>query len=430
MKTSIKTTAALALTLTAATAGAPVPPESAPAPDNSAPKGLTMERLGLVSSDAHPFLRDTRILAEGRLRYEYGDIDGLESSDAITFRSRLGLETGELAGFSALVEGESTYKLGGDYAEFPGFNNGRTVIADPDNYELNRAQLHYAHESYGALTVGRQYINLDDQRFVGAVGWRQNSQTFDAVTVNLTALEHVTVSYSWIDRVNRIFGDKSPSANLKRWKSDSHLIHVATDSMPGGKLVGFAYLLDFESAPASSSNTYGLTYSGQTDTALAGSQSWHYLASSAYQEDAGNNPDSYGAWYFRGETGLNWAKVTSGIGAEVLGSDNGDAAFQTPLGTNHKFNGFADAFLTTPDSGLRDFYCWVGGTCPLKVNHKLIFHYFQGDHGRGHIGNELDYVATKQLYPGISVTGKLAYLDGQNTQPDTFRGSIQLDYKF
>jgi hypothetical protein len=31
------------------------------------------------------------------------------------------------------------------------------------------------------LTLGRQRINLDDQRFVGSVGWRQNEQTFDAV---------------------------------------------------------------------------------------------------------------------------------------------------------------------------------------------------------------------------------------------------------
>lgn len=430
--TSVVTSAALSLAISAASAGTTETVETpAPeAPAAPAKSGLTMERLGLASATTTPFLRDTRILIDGRLRYEHGDIDGLDSSDAFTLRNRIGIETGSLAGFSALAEGEHTIDLGGTYAPYPGFNDGRTVIADPDNLELNRAQVQYANDEYGALTVGRQYINHDDQRFVGAVGWRQNNQTFDSIGLQFTGIKHVTVNYAWVDQVNRIFGQNAPSANLERWKSDSHLINLSTDVIPAGKLVGYAYLLDFENAAAKSSNTYGLTYSGATDATIGGSQKWNYLLSSAYQESAGGNPDNYGAWYFRGETGLKWEKVFTGIGAEILGSDNGEAAFQTPLGTNHKFNGFADAFLTTPDSGLQDFYVWVGGTCPLKLKHKFIFHYFQGDSGRGHIGNEFDYVASKALNDYVSITGKLAYLDGQGSQADVFRGSIQLDYKF
>ena len=32
-------------------------------------------------------------------------------------------------------------------------------------------------------------------------------------------------------------------------------------------------------------------------------------------------------------------------------------ALQTPLATLHKFNGWADLFLTTPNAGLEDAYC-------------------------------------------------------------------------
>lgn len=33
------------------------------------------------------------------------------------------------------------------------------------------------------LTIGRQRMNLDDQRFVGSSNWRQNEVTFDAMGV-------------------------------------------------------------------------------------------------------------------------------------------------------------------------------------------------------------------------------------------------------
>ncbi|HXF15821.1 MAG TPA: hypothetical protein VN496_02395 [Burkholderiales bacterium] len=41
---------------------------------------------------------------------------------------------------------------------------------------------------------------------------------------------------------------------------------------------------------------------------------------------------------------------------EVLGSNNGQYAFQFPLATNHLFQGWADVFLTTPRQGIRDSY--------------------------------------------------------------------------
>jgi hypothetical protein len=50
------------------------------------------------------------------------------------------------------------------------------TIADPQTLGLNRLQVQYATKAL-TVTLGRQRINLDDQRFVGSVGWRQNEQT-------------------------------------------------------------------------------------------------------------------------------------------------------------------------------------------------------------------------------------------------------------
>ena len=38
------------------------------------------------------------------------------------------------------------------------------------------------------LIFGRQRIKLDDDRFIGNVGWRQNEQTFDALTFKTMAI--------------------------------------------------------------------------------------------------------------------------------------------------------------------------------------------------------------------------------------------------
>jgi hypothetical protein len=49
------------------------------------------------------------------------------------------------------------------------------------------------------------------------------------------------------------------------------------------------------------------------------------------------------------EVGTTVASVNVKVGYELLGSDNGEYGFATPLATLHKFNGWADQFLGTPD---------------------------------------------------------------------------------
>ena len=46
-------------------------------------------------------------------------------------------------------------------------------------------------------------------------------------------------------------------------------------------------------------------------------------------------------------------------GIEYL-EGNGTIGFSTPLATLHKFQGFADVFLTTPASGITDAYGKLG----------------------------------------------------------------------
>ena len=160
------------------------------------------------------------------------------------------------------------------------------------------------------------------------------------------------------------------------------------------------------------------------------SASFIYDLQWATQQDYDANAADYSAQYYRVEGGMDWNKsIQIGIGYEVLGEDDG-VAFQTPLGTNHKFNGFADAFLATPATGLQDVYAWVGGVLPGGFKTRLTYHHFLTDTHRHKLGDELDLTIGRTLSDHASALLKAAHLRGNGAQPDISRVSIELDYSF
>ena len=191
------------------------------------------------------------------------------------------------------------------------------------------------------------------------------------------------------------------------------------------KLKVFSYLLDFSNSAANSSNTYGMELTGSSESCIGDLQ---YIFTAAVQKDAANNPVDYQAYYLRGQVAVKRDAYHFGLGSEMMTSD-GSGRFLFPLGTNHKFNGFADAFLTTPTNGLIDTYAWIG-TETYGINHKLSLHNYQSEELSSSIGWELDYVASKQLCKSSKGILKLAHLMGDNSQADITRASIEINYSF
>ncbi len=314
-------------------------------------------------------------IVDGRLRYERVELPTADA-DALTMRIRAGGEV-RAGHWSLLAESEATLGIDKGYNAFafasPSHQRRpqQAVVADPENIELNRLQLQYRAEG-ATLTVGRQRINLDDQRFVGSVGWRQNEQSFDAVRLDARAGPfHVDGSYAV--RQRSIFGiDSGP-----RQSYGGHFWFLGAGAGLGPvALKGFAYLLDYDPAffLANSSQTYGvrattaipLTDAPADPVADAASGAKLALAASYARQSAhGGNPLSYAADYLAAEASLGWKGLTLTGGYERLGSDSKAAnglgrAVQTPMATAHKFNGWADLFATTPDRGLRDLYAGAG----------------------------------------------------------------------
>ena len=61
-------------------------------------------------------------------------------------------------------------------------------------------------------------------------------------------------------------------------------------------------------------------------------------------------------------------------------------AFRTPLATLHKFQGWSDKFLVTPNAGLRDTYIGVKGKVQ-GIGWKLSWHDFGADEGGADFGD-------------------------------------------
>ncbi|MEM7697793.1 MAG: alginate export family protein [Verrucomicrobiota bacterium] len=392
--------------------------------------GLAHAGDPLVLDDDVPALVTPTL--DSRARYEYADFhNGLDVAHAFTLRNRVGLLTKSFGGIQAFAEYEGT--LVADRGAYNPANGSvipapaRAVIADPESHELNQAWLSYSDPS-GIFSVkgGRQAINLDGQRFVGGVAWRQNMQTFDAATVKWNPTSDIEVFYGFVWQVNRIFGSTNLNPVLADFGGNSHLVNVKIKNTPLGALTTYVYSLDLGSDTGNdvfSTNTIGAFLTGEVADGIK------YYAEYAYQMDAFENPRNYTASYAHGSLSASLIDgVTTTVGLEYLGSDNG-FGFQTPLGTNHKFNGFADRFLVTPGTGLSDLYFTAATTLPFEIKAAATYHHFWDDGFDVNIADEIDLVMSKSLGNGLTVLGKAAWFFG-DTLNDTTRISMEMNYKF
>ncbi|MDF1823360.1 MAG: alginate export family protein [Verrucomicrobiales bacterium] len=362
----------------------------------------------LVLNDKEPSL--VEISLNTRLRYEYGELNGLDVSHAWTVRNRLGLLSRKTAGFQAYAEYEGNVAADRDQYFAPGTEpaTGQTPIADAESHELNQAWVSYTTmDDVWGLKVGRQAINLDGQRFIGTVGWRQNMQTYDAATLTWNPNSDLSVLYSYVSGVERIFGSETVIPGFDDFEGSSHLFNAKYKGLPFGILTGYVYSLDLHNGAgdANSSDTFGFSLAGEFIGESA------YYLEYAYQTNAYSNPNDYAANYVHTSLAKSFLPgVKTTVGYEYLGSDN-RIGFATPLGTLHKFNGFADQFLTTPASGLSDAYLSVS-TKLAEINFAAAYHYFWDDGFDVSLGQEIDLIASKALTDEISILAKAAFYDG------------------
>jgi hypothetical protein len=372
-------------------------------------------------------LTEGKASVNARLRYESAEQTGLKDSAALTMRTRLGYSTAPLQGWKAMVEAENVLAVNGDSYNQAGLNAagvGRVVIADPETTEINQLWLSFSEEQTTA-TLGRQRLVLDNARFVGDVGWRQNQQTFDAVTLQDKSLPQTTLTYAYLWQINRVFGREHAQG---RFDSNSSVLNASYAGFAAGTVTAYAYLLDFDNAATQSCATYGISFAGAKK--INDATKLTYRAELATQSDYGSSPLAYRATYLSLEAGLAGKTGSLALGYEVMGSDGG-VSFRTPLATLHAFDGWADLFLTTPGNGLRDSYLKTGINLPEGFNLLGFYHVFTADRLGADYGKEADLQVSRKFSTAVTGTVKYArFRHDLASLPDVTKFWLQLEYTY
>jgi hypothetical protein len=359
---------------------------------------------------------------EIRARVEQVDQDGFDdNAQAATARLRLNYKTGPWRDWTGFVEFDHVFNaLLTDYDSGSGTSPGKVgdfpVIADPSGSDLNQVYLEYSPAPDWKWRFGRQRVLLDNQRFVGGVGWRQNEQTYDAISLTTTATKNTTLFYAYLGQVRRIFGQEVAAGHSN---VDTHLLNARIQLRDSWSLTPYLYYIDDHDALANSTSTFGARVAGNL---RLGEGKLELLGEFATQSDAADAPVSFDADY--AHLSANWSgrgALSFGVGFESLGGGvNPGGAFRTPLATLHAFNGWADKFLATPDAGLDDRYATVK-IAAGKWNLTGVLHDFSAEAGNGDFGSELDLSAARKLGNHYALLLKAAFFsaDSNSSLTDT-----------
>ena len=349
-----------------------------------------------------------KLLLNLRPRYEYVDqATKPENADAFTLRSLVGWETKPYKGFGVTVQAINVAHFNNDFNDDPSKAavSKFPLVADPDDTDLNQAYLDFTGLAKTRFRIGKQAIKLDNVRFIGNVEFRQVMQVFNGITVENKSLPNIEIYVAHLARVKSIF---SLQRELK-----VEILHSAYKFTPNDTLIAYAYLQDDPKLAGAAANVKDLSnrvIGIRADGAHPFGDKFKllYTAEYAKQNDYADGDAKIDADYLRVGIGPKWGDWFVRADYERLASNNGDYAFQTPLGTNHLFQGWADQFLTTPRQGIKDAYLSAGGKIAKAVLYAE-YHRFKSDTGGIDFGDELDvslgYPFSKQL------SGKIEYAD-------------------
>jgi hypothetical protein len=355
-----------------------------------------------------------------RYRFENVDQDGIsDDANASTVRLRLNYKTGSWQNWSGFIEFDYiTELLFNDFNSLGGSSPERNrypVVADPKGPDLNQLYFEYAPNAQMKVRAGRERIVLDNHRWIGDVGWRQNIQTYDAAGINYNGWENTEVLYRYVTTVRRIFGNDVPSG---RHDNDTHLLRVQVKLSDDWAVIPYLWAIDNKDAPAFSTTTFGARVTGKTE--LAGGK-LDLVAELATQSDAANNPVSFDTEYWH--AGATWTMengLSLGLAFDSLGGDENvsGASLRTPLATLHAHQGWADKFLSTPDEGIEDLFV----TVKYKVgrwNLTGVYHDFSAEAGSSDWGTELDLSAGTSIGERYGILFKAALYDADQHATDT-----------
>ncbi len=385
-----------------------------------------------------------------RLRYENVDQEAfqpapnasknLDTASALTLRSLIGWQTVPFHGFSFAAQITDVHEFTDNFNDRRNnlTESGKASypnVVDPGYTDINQLFVDWTGIKNTRLRLGRQQLNLDNVRFIGDIGFRQNMQVFDGISILNSSIPDTEIFAAHFGKVRQI------TTILRDGNID--IFNAKYKISPTESLIGYGYLIDVanlgqnngnpsaigtaaqggnglgasqDSTPTATTDASSKTFGVRLDGAHKINDEWKalYTAEYAKQTDYRGGNSLIDAHYYKLGGGASYGTWSLRIDHEVLSSNNGKYAFQTPLGTNHLFQGWADVFLATPRQGMEDTFITVAGSIE-KVKLYAEYHIFKADEKYQSIngkfgdkyGTEFDASMTYPFTPKI--TGKLEY---------------------
>ena len=361
-----------------------------------------------------------------RLELVEQDTPTADSATSLTVRSVLGYETAPIEGIKAYVEFEDIRAIIDNYSVPVIQPNAKyAVVVDPELTQVNQAFL----SGYG-LKLGRQKIVIDNARFVGDVGWRQNDQVFDAIsyqTKDIAAWLDLYAAYATqVSMINGQSGDiRLPIVHAKIKTPVGATVGLMWAGLEGREALGQLALQ--QNVQTNRSRQYASIHvNGKADKIL-------YDVAYAQQQKYADGVAAFApdADYYSVILGYDFGKAKFSVQQESL-----ESGFATPLATLHAFNGWADKFLATPAAGLVDTNIKLSGAY-AGFNLAAALHRFESDIGSTHYGDEINLSAARKLNANTTGLLKVAHYQGGDDagtpaalKQDLSKLWLQVDYKF
>jgi len=339
-----------------------------------------------------------------RSRYQSTNDDWWQNANAFTTRvkltSKFTLDDNEQ--WQILLQPNYVFVHNDNYNSITQFNL-KSVIPDTQGGSLTQGYLAFSSNNNWQVKAGRQSLSFDNERMVGALEYWQTPQSFDAISAQYNDQMNWNIQYAYLDKVHRIFGrdakaelptddprnaylTQRPASELGEHELKGHFVNIGFRTENNLQLVAYNYLIDNQDQALFSSKTLGIRIS---DEFKPNSIKYRYNVEFSWQKDAYNNTDDYQAWYNLVEGSIQYKSHIFQLSQETFSQDKG-IGFKTSLGTNHKFQGWADVFASyAGQKGLRDTFFTYRGR-HKKLRWRFVYHDFN-TYGRGQkIGYEFD----------------------------------------
>jgi hypothetical protein len=277
---------------------------------------------------------------------------------------------------------------------------------------------------------------LDNQRFIGAVNWRQTPQTFDAARLDVKFLQNLTFTTAYLCSRQGVLDKLSTDPCKDQPLNHSAVFHLSYKPVKPINMALYAYHFN------DVADAYGANAHGNLAFAKIGINYWAEYAHEIVHNDGAKIYDTANYYHLKAGSAFStpYGKPFVNVGYEHLGR-----YFVTPLATLHAFNGWADVFLkytaTSNTYGLNDLYLTLGYNHSKFGKFEGVFHKFTAPKdfpgGGNKFGKEIDLLWAKKITKNLSVVAKYAKYNADSeaknagiADKDTTKAWFMLTYSF